>query len=132
MRQIEELSLSARRSFSAGDLRAAEGLPSFDAGGPMKKQEFINRKLSLQLPIVGSARGEGNVYRNLALNPGDAQGQPTCYPHASTNSEYKSMEAFAASNAINGKTDNRGHGRTYPSWGPHKRTDLWWKLEFGP
>ena len=33
--------------------------------------------------------------------------------------------------AIDGKKENKGHGGTFPSWGPDKRTDLWWKVDFG-
>jgi hypothetical protein len=41
------------------------------------------------------------------------------------------MPAFAASNAIDGGTENTGHGKRFPSWGPDKREGLWWKVDFG-
>jgi len=72
-----------------------------------------------------------SVYRNVALNPSDVQGEARRYPHASSNSEYKGMPCFAARCAIDGVTANKGHGKRFPSWGPDKRTDLWWKVEFG-
>ncbi|NQT89454.1 discoidin domain-containing protein [bacterium] len=71
-----------------------------------------------------------NTYRNVALNPNDVAGKAVTYPHASSNSEYN-LKQFAARNAIDGKTANKGHGAQHPSWGPHKRKDLWWKVEFG-
>jgi hypothetical protein len=75
--------------------------------------------------------GSGSPYRNLAVNPADVRGEADGYPHASSNSEYDGLAWFAARCAIDGNTENQGHGKRYPSWGPHKRTDLWWKLEFG-
>jgi len=41
------------------------------------------------------------------------------------------MPAFAASNAIDGRTENAGHGDQFPSWGPDKLRGLWWKVDFG-
>jgi len=72
-----------------------------------------------------------NPYRNIALNPRDVQGYARSWPHASSNSEYHDMPAFAALNAINGKTANTGHGSNFPSWGPDKLKGLWWKVDFG-
>ena len=79
---------------------------------------------------------EPNTYRNMALNPNavDAKSgeQPANYPAASSNSVYENMRAFAASNAIDGKTENTGHGDRFPSWGPHNKVDaLWWQVDFG-
>ncbi len=70
-------------------------------------------------------------YRNVALNPHDVQGEAGGYPHASSNSEFGNSPCFAARCAIDGKTDNKGHGDAFPSWGPDRRKDLWWKVEFG-
>jgi len=72
-----------------------------------------------------------NPYRNVALNPRDVQGYARSWPHASSNSEYHNMPAFAARNTINGRTENTGHGGKFPSWGPHKLKGLWWKVDFG-
>ena len=71
------------------------------------------------------------AYRNVALNPKDVQGAPAGYPHASSNSEFGGTACFAARCAIDGKTENKGHGDRFPSWGPDKRKDLWWMVEFG-
>jgi hypothetical protein len=70
-------------------------------------------------------------YRNVALNPNDVQGEAKGYPHASSNSECRGEACFAARNAIDGLTENRGHGPKFPSWGPDKIVDAWWKVEFG-
>ncbi len=70
------------------------------------------------------------TYRNVALNPLDVREKPTSYPHASSNSEYGNRAPFLALNCIDGKTANTGHGGRFPSWGPDRRTDLWWKVEF--
>ena len=75
---------------------------------------------------------------NLALNANDKPQKTWTeadgYPHATTNSEYPgdgSDPAFWALNAIDGKKENKGHGLAFPSWGPEKRADLWWKVDFG-
>jgi hypothetical protein len=70
-------------------------------------------------------------YRNLALNPSDVRGPAVTYPHAASNSECRNELCYAAKNAIDGNTANRGHGPKYPSWGPDKRTDIWLKIDFG-
>lgn len=68
---------------------------------------------------------------NLAYNPFDTRVQSGVFPHASSNSETRDDPAFFALNAIDGKLNNQGHGKDFPSWGPEKRTDLWWKVDFG-
>ena len=65
---------------------------------------------------------------NVALN---ATPEEQKYPLATSNSEYNSLSIFAAKCAINGNTSNKGHGGAFPSWGPHKRPDLWLKIDFG-
>lgn len=77
-----------------------------------------------------------NSYRNLALNPGsfDAKEDKTseAYPVASSNSVCRGEKAYAASNCLDGKLENRGHGEKFPSWGPEQNVnDLWWKVDFG-
>jgi len=79
----------------------------------------------------GGSTSRNLSYRNLALNPGDTRDGVGYYPHASSNSECRNEKAFLALNAINGSTENKGHGGRFPSWGPDKRKDLWWKVEFG-
>ena len=70
--------------------------------------------------------------RNVALNPYDVRGETTFYPHATSNSECRKQAEFAARNAIDGDGRNTKHGGwPWQSWGPDKRTDLWWQVEFG-
>lgn len=82
------------------------------------------------LPIFLEAGKTVKDYRNVALNPNaGVDEKATSYPHATSNSEYNKKE-FAARCAIDGKTANKDvHG--CGSWGPHKRNDLWWNLDFG-
>ena len=82
------------------------------------------------------SRNERQGYRNLALNPCDVvlpENDPAqAYPHSSTNSYARNLYDFAARNAIDGVEQNGHHGVwPYQSWGPEKRPDLWWKLDFG-
>ena len=70
-------------------------------------------------------------YTNVALNPLAGQPDGPAFPRASSNSECRGEACFAAANVIDGRTENRGHGREFPSWGPDKREDLWLKIEFG-
>jgi len=54
------------------------------------------------------------------------------FPHASSNSEYANNSNFLARNAIDGFTQNTGHGKwPVQSWGPDRLNDLWLKVEFG-
>ena len=83
-------------------------------------------------PVSSGVSDAGKAaYRNVALNPGDVRGTAKSYPHASSNSECRGEPCFAARCAIDGATANKGHGKRFPSWGPDKRKDLWWKVEFG-
>lgn len=94
----------------------------------------IRQLISLQKPAPGLLPSDEqilNPYRNLTLNPRDVQGYTRSWPHASSNSEYHDMPAFAALNAINGRTSNKGHGGKFPSWGTDKLKGLWWKVDFG-
>jgi|GEM_PF-588791 len=72
------------------------------------------------MPVSFSGPMEGH-YRNVCRDPG---------VRASSNSEYKNRAEFAAANAINGQTENRGHGKNYPSWGPHKVNDAFLQIDF--
>jgi hypothetical protein len=80
---------------------------------------------------VAATTGKNPASRNLALNPGDVHEAGHGYPHASSNSEARGEACFWAINAIDGRTDNHGHGPEFPSWGPDRRTDLWWRVDFG-
>jgi hypothetical protein len=133
MAEIERENIFSMLEYQAGRAPLPEEWTTYDFGGLDVKREYLDTQAQArsELPIVGRASGDENVYRNLAFNPDAAQGDPTSYPHASTNSEYNDMPAFAVRNIINGRTDNTGHGARYPSWGPHKRTDLYAAIEFG-
>ncbi|MBM4084395.1 MAG: discoidin domain-containing protein, partial [Planctomycetes bacterium] len=75
---------------------------------------------------------ELDAYRNLALNPYDVRGEAAAFPHAAANSECRNEPVFAARNAIDGHKQNQGHGKwPFQSWGPDKRADLWWQVDFG-
>lgn len=94
----------------------------------------IRKMIAPAKPAAGllpNAAEADNAYRNLAVNPSDVQGYARSWPHASSNSEYHGMAAFAARNAIDGKTANTGHGPNFPSWGPDKLKGLWWKVDMG-
>ena len=70
--------------------------------------------------------------RNVAINAYDVRGDSTFFPHATSNSECRGEPDFAARNAVDGSVLNTRHGGwPYQSWGPDKRKDLWWKVEFG-
>ena len=78
------------------------------------------------------AAREIDAYRNLACNPCDVRGESKVFPHASSNSECRNEEIFAARNAIDGFKENHHHGGwPYQSWGPEQRKDLWWQVDFG-
>ena len=76
---------------------------------------------------LANSYASDSTYHNVALNPKAGDGS---YPQATSNSQYNDT-VFAANNAINGQTSNIGYGKKMPSWGPHKRNDLWFKIDFG-
>ncbi|MBL7223689.1 MAG: hypothetical protein ISS72_07540, partial [Candidatus Brocadiae bacterium] len=70
--------------------------------------------------------------RNLALNPYDTLQNVAAFPHAKTNNVCRRDPVFAARNAIDGATKNKGHGQwPFQSWGPDQKNGLWWKVEMG-
>ena len=77
--------------------------------------------------------------RNLACNPADLENNKNAYPHAiTTNVHDKSNESnrlqFEARNAIDGFTQNTGHGGwPVQSWGPgsNMRATDTFKVDFG-
>ncbi|MGM9646912.1 MAG: hypothetical protein ACI3YH_02130 [Eubacteriales bacterium] len=77
--------------------------------------------------------------RNLACNPADLESNKNAYPHAiTTNVHNKSNEndrlQFEARNAIDGFTQNTGHGGwPVQSWGPGSDCDAadTFKIDFG-
>lgn len=117
-----------------GEKPAFEDFEQFEAGGLKAREAFIKAYLERKLPTLAKKTGAENVYRNLALNPNDIQGDAATvesYPHATSNSEYGYQVEFAAKNVIDGNKNNRGHGPAFPSWGPNLRTDLWLDINFG-
>lgn len=75
---------------------------------------------------------EYNIYRNLALNPNDQNGQQNSFPHAIANVETRGEVVFAAQNAIDGVTSNDSHGRwPYASWGINMNDNAQWEIYFG-
>jgi len=71
-------------------------------------------------------------YRNLAENVADQHDVEGCYPHASANVETRGEAVFAARNAIDGISENHGHGEwPYTSWGINRDPNAEMKVEFG-
>ena len=134
-RDIDEFNLELKRvALETGDDSAGNDSLNIAFGGTVDRQTFMEGYAARRLPSVARRRGELNVYRNLALNPRDNQGDArdvVLYPHASSNSEYAYADEFAAKNAIDGNKENKGHGPDFPSWGPNLRTDLWLNVDFG-
>jgi hypothetical protein len=99
---------------------------------PEKKMKNISCLILLiWMALLAGCAETTRQYRNLALNPKDTRGPAVTYPHATSNSECRNELCYAAKNAIDGNTANRGHGPKFPSWGPDQRTDLWLKIDFG-
>jgi hypothetical protein len=65
-------------------------------------------------------------YRNLALNPAGQRGE---FPKATSSSVCRNQPQFSHINVIDGNTDNKGHGKARPSWGPDQVDDLWLKID---
>jgi hypothetical protein len=135
MAEIERENITKFVAWRNGEteLPKPELFAQFESGGQNFKKQFIENWLSSRknLPVIGKQSGQENVYRNLALNPNDVQGEAESFPHASSNSEYAGLECFAAKNVLDGQRKNQGHGDQFPSWGPNKRTDLYLTIEFG-
>jgi hypothetical protein len=136
MAEIEHENIMKLVSFCSGkssELPAPEHFTRFESGGLNFKKQFMEQWFASRknLPIIGKRSGADNVYRNLALNPNDVQGEAVSFPHALSNSEYAGLDYFAAKNILDGRCENRGHGNQFPSWGPNKRTDLYVTVELG-
>ena len=70
--------------------------------------------------------------RNIALNAHDRRGETRFFPHAYANYVTREDPGFFERNAIDGLTDNQGHGPfPYQSWAGGAREDLEWWLDFG-
>ena len=134
-RDISEFNTELKRvALETGDESVGKDSRHVAFGGIADRQAFLAGYAARRIPSVAKRDGELNVYRNLALNPRDNQGDAqdvVLYPHASSNSEYAYADEFAAKNASDGKKENKGHGPKFPSWGPNLRTDLWLNVDFG-
>ncbi len=70
--------------------------------------------------------------RNVALNGYDIRNATGYYPHSDANVMTRDEAVFESRNAIDGYTDNQGHGIfPYQSWGGGLRDDLEFELYFG-
>ena len=108
------------KEFSLADFQ------QFDAGGFDYREDFVRAWLERKAPSRCAKSGAENVYRNLALNPDDIQGDSETlveYPHAYANSEYAYLDKTAAKNAIDGNAKT--------SWSPNLRTDARLTVDFG-
>lgn len=137
---IVDASQRLRRDANAsGILPAPSDFPQLDFGGLEDRKRFVDATLQWRAPSILNAPGVENVYRNVALNPDDAQAfdrmDLKSYPHASSNSEFAFADVNAAKNAIDGvKADaNAGEGENAesPAWIPNLRDDLFLCVEFG-
>jgi len=70
----------------------------------------------------------GRGYRNLALNPDGKRGE---FPKTSSNNVCRDLSEFSHVKVVNGRTDNRGHGKRHPSWGPGMIDDPWLRIDLG-
>lgn len=85
--------------------------------------------LSASVPTAEELKAE----RNLALNPYDLK-DSNDFPHALANNEYNGSRDpdFWARNAIDGFSQNTGHGRyPYQSWGPDRISGLEYTVDLG-
>lgn len=84
--------------------------------------------------ISVSEPSDDEIYatRNIALNPYDLRAQKQYFPHAYANLVTRENPTFFERNAIDGMTNNTGHGAyPYQSWAGGAREDLEYYLDFG-
>ena len=77
---------------------------------------------------------EAEIYadRKISLNSHDRHNVPKYFPHATANFVTREDPCFFERNAIDGVTDNLGHGPyPYHSWGGGLREDLIFEVHFG-
>jgi len=87
-----------------------------------------NHKISVYEPDDEVKYG----YRNIALNSHDIRGQKKYYPHAYANLVTRDAVCFYERNAIDGVTENKGHGSfPFHSWAGGAREDLEYYIDFG-
>ena len=84
--------------------------------------------------IICSEPTEAEIYgeRAISLNSHDRHNVPKYFPHAVANFVTREDPCFFERNAIDGVTDNLGHGAyPYHSWGGGLREDLEFEVHFG-
>ncbi len=105
-------------------------IPFHENGKNYPEESFSGEKHQIKLRFC--RKEEWLAYRNLALNSFDIRGETDYYPHATSNSECRNESYYAARNAIDGYELSSKHGKwPYQAWGPDKRDDLWFKIDFG-
>ncbi len=132
MANIIQKNIKSLVDYEAGRIPkpSIESIPWFYKGGKEAKNAFIRQYLKREKPVLNCRKGNDNVYRNLAVNKADVQGDAQNYPHASTNSEYAWQKNCSAKNVLDGQFQN-GQEKISSCWRPNKRTDLWLDIEFG-
>ena len=90
-------------------------VPNISASYPNTMGSSRKSTVTARIPTAE----ELTASRNLACNPADLKTLKNVYPHATASSVCRGSDEFAARNAIDGFTQNKGHG-TWPfqSWGP--------------
>ncbi len=87
-----------------------------------------SHKISVREPEDDEIYG----YRNIALNSHDRHAKVKFFPHATANFVTREDPCFYERNAIDGETNNQGHGAyPYHSWAGGARNDLEYVLDFG-
>ena len=84
--------------------------------------------------LICSEPTEAEIYeqREISLNSHDRHNVPKYFPHAVANFVTREDPCFFERNAIDGVTDNIGHGIfPYHSWGGGLREDLEYEVRFG-
>lgn len=75
---------------------------------------------------------EQALYRNLALNPYDFEGNDALFPHAFANVKTRGESIFAARNVIDGQKASSDHGFwPYTSWGINRDPAAELTVDFG-
>lgn len=109
--------LKISEKLSEALIYAPEGTYTFTA--PTDMGSYYPSSILLNIKVRYPNVQELLTKRNIALNPFDTKTKKSdTYPHAWSNNNYNTSE-FGAHCAIDGFTQNKGHG-TYPlqSWGP--------------
>ncbi len=87
-----------------------------------------SHRITLSEPTEDECYGE----REISLNSHDRHNVPKYFPHAVANFVTREDPGFFERNAIDGITDNLGHGAyPYHSWGGGLREDLEFEVQFG-